>query len=139
MEEMMEDTLDSGILGEDEEELEEEAQGEVDKVLFELTDGAYRSLLLPLLATITDWVGIMRCSFLVRQTRASERYGRVTRTRHRRTRTRRGRRETGDGENAGRSRWLAEGLALQENGSSTRSLDLGSEQVNRTAGCTSSQ
>ena len=41
MEEMMEDTLDSGVLGEDEEELEEEAQGEVDKVLFELTDGAY--------------------------------------------------------------------------------------------------
>jgi len=39
MEEMMEDTLDSGILGEDEDELEEEAQGEVDKVLWELTDG----------------------------------------------------------------------------------------------------
>ncbi len=34
----MEDTLE---LGEDEEELEEEAEGEVDKVLFELTDGAY--------------------------------------------------------------------------------------------------
>ncbi|PWN21927.1 hypothetical protein BCV69DRAFT_257990 [Microstroma glucosiphilum] len=39
MEEMMEDTLDSGVLGEDEEELEEEAQGQVDKILFELTDG----------------------------------------------------------------------------------------------------
>ncbi|KAE8214710.1 hypothetical protein CF319_g3211 [Tilletia indica] len=39
LEEMMDDTLDSGVLGEDEEELEEEAQGEVDKVLFELTDG----------------------------------------------------------------------------------------------------
>lgn len=39
MEEIMEDTLDSGVLGEDEEELEEEAQGQVDKVLFELTDG----------------------------------------------------------------------------------------------------
>ncbi|CAD6962121.1 unnamed protein product [Tilletia laevis] len=39
MEEMMDDTLDSGVLGEDEEELEEEAQGEVDKVLYELTDG----------------------------------------------------------------------------------------------------
>jgi len=35
----MDDTLDSGVLGEDEEELEEEAQGEVDKVLYELTDG----------------------------------------------------------------------------------------------------
>ncbi|PWN52002.1 hypothetical protein IE53DRAFT_26003 [Violaceomyces palustris] len=39
MEEMLDDTLDSGVLGEDEEELEEEAQGEVDKVLYELTDG----------------------------------------------------------------------------------------------------
>lgn len=39
MEEMMEDTMDSGMLGEDEDELEEEAQGQVDKVLFELTDG----------------------------------------------------------------------------------------------------
>lgn len=39
MEEMMDDTLDSGVLGEDEDELEEEAEGEVDKVLFELTDG----------------------------------------------------------------------------------------------------
>jgi charged multivesicular body protein 3 len=39
MEEMMEDTLDSGVLGEDEDELETEAEGEVDKVLFELTDG----------------------------------------------------------------------------------------------------
>lgn len=39
MEEIMEDTLDSGVLGEDEDELEEEAQGEVDKVLWELTDG----------------------------------------------------------------------------------------------------
>lgn len=39
MEEMMEDTLDSGVLGEDEEELETEAEGEVDKVLFQLTDG----------------------------------------------------------------------------------------------------
>lgn len=35
----MEDTMDSGMLGEDEDELEEEAQGQVDKVLFELTDG----------------------------------------------------------------------------------------------------
>lgn len=35
----MDDTLDSGVLGEDEDELEEEAEGEVDKVLFELTDG----------------------------------------------------------------------------------------------------
>jgi charged multivesicular body protein 3 len=32
MEEMMEDTLDSGVLGEDEDELETEAEGEVDKV-----------------------------------------------------------------------------------------------------------
>jgi charged multivesicular body protein 3 len=39
MEEMMEDTLDSGVLGEDEDEMEDEAQGEVDKILFELTDG----------------------------------------------------------------------------------------------------
>lgn len=39
MEEMMEDTMDSGVLGEDEDELEEEAQGQVDKILFELTDG----------------------------------------------------------------------------------------------------
>lgn len=39
MEEMMEDTLDSGVLGEDEDELEDEAEGEVDKILFELTDG----------------------------------------------------------------------------------------------------
>lgn len=39
MEEMMEDTLDSGVLGEDEDEMEEEAQGEVDKVLYDLTDG----------------------------------------------------------------------------------------------------
>lgn len=40
MEEMIEDTLDSGALGEeDENELEEEAQAQVDKVLFELTDG----------------------------------------------------------------------------------------------------
>lgn len=39
MEEMMEDTLDSGVLGEDEDELETEAEGEVDKILFELTDG----------------------------------------------------------------------------------------------------
>ncbi|PWN28868.1 hypothetical protein BDZ90DRAFT_230876 [Jaminaea rosea] len=39
MEEMMEDTMDSGVLGEDEDEMEEEAQGAVDKVLFELTDG----------------------------------------------------------------------------------------------------
>ncbi|EPQ26555.1 uncharacterized protein PFL1_05877 [Pseudozyma flocculosa PF-1] len=39
MEEMLDDTLDSGVLGEDEDEMEEEAQGEVDKVLFELTDG----------------------------------------------------------------------------------------------------
>jgi charged multivesicular body protein 3 len=36
MEEMMEETLDS--IGEDD-ELEEEADAEVDKVLFELTDG----------------------------------------------------------------------------------------------------
>lgn len=36
MEEMLEDTME---MGEDEEELEEEAQGQVDKVLFELTDG----------------------------------------------------------------------------------------------------
>ena len=35
MEEMLEDTLDIG----DDEELEEEADAEVDKVLFELTDG----------------------------------------------------------------------------------------------------
>lgn len=35
----MEDTLDSGVLGEDEDEMEEEAQGEVDKVLYDLTDG----------------------------------------------------------------------------------------------------
>lgn len=35
----MEDTLDSGVLGEDEDELETEAEGEVDKILFELTDG----------------------------------------------------------------------------------------------------
>lgn len=35
----MEDTLDSGVLGEDEDEMEEEAQGEVDKVLYALTDG----------------------------------------------------------------------------------------------------
>ena len=39
MEEMMDDTLDSGMMGEDEEEMEEEAQAQVDKVLFELTDG----------------------------------------------------------------------------------------------------
>lgn len=39
MEEMMEDTLDSGVLGEDEDEMEEEAQEEVDKVLYQLTDG----------------------------------------------------------------------------------------------------
>lgn len=39
MEEMMEDTMDSGVLGEDEDEMEEEAQAQVDKVLFELTDG----------------------------------------------------------------------------------------------------
>ncbi|KAN0063351.1 Vacuolar protein-sorting-associated protein 24 [Thecaphora frezii] len=39
MEEMLEDTLVSGVLGEDEDEMEEEAQEEVDKVLFELTDG----------------------------------------------------------------------------------------------------
>ena len=39
MEELMEDTLDSGVLGEDEDELEEEAQEEVDKVLYQLTDG----------------------------------------------------------------------------------------------------
>lgn len=38
MEEILEETLDSGVLGEDE-GLEEEADGEVDKVLFELTDG----------------------------------------------------------------------------------------------------
>ncbi|CAO1626469.1 unnamed protein product [Sympodiomycopsis kandeliae] len=36
MEEMLEDTME---MGEDEEEMEEEAQGQVDKVLFELTDG----------------------------------------------------------------------------------------------------
>ncbi|SNX83395.1 related to VPS24 - endosomal Vps protein complex subunit [Melanopsichium pennsylvanicum] len=39
MEELMEDTLDSGVLGEDEDEMEEEAQEEVDKVLYHLTDG----------------------------------------------------------------------------------------------------
>ncbi|KDN46780.1 hypothetical protein K437DRAFT_256056 [Tilletiaria anomala UBC 951] len=39
LEEMMDETLDSGVLGEDEDELEEEAEGEVEKVLFELTDG----------------------------------------------------------------------------------------------------
>ncbi|CAO1631694.1 unnamed protein product [Parajaminaea phylloscopi] len=39
MEEILEDTLDSGALGEDEDELEDEAQAQVDKVLFELTDG----------------------------------------------------------------------------------------------------
>ncbi|WFD41718.1 Vacuolar protein-sorting-associated protein 24 [Malassezia psittaci] len=39
LEEMMNDTLDSSALGEDPEELEEEAQGEVDSVLHELTDG----------------------------------------------------------------------------------------------------
>ncbi|PWN44033.1 Snf7-domain-containing protein [Ceraceosorus guamensis] len=38
MEEILEDTLDSSVLGE-EDDLEEEATGEVDKVLFELTDG----------------------------------------------------------------------------------------------------
>lgn len=41
MEEMMNDTLDSGVFGEDQEELEEEAQEEVSNVLHELTDGAY--------------------------------------------------------------------------------------------------
>lgn len=40
MEEMMNDTLDSGVFGEDQEELEEEAQEEVSNVLHELTDGA---------------------------------------------------------------------------------------------------
>lgn len=39
MEEMLDDTLDSGVLGDDVEELEDEAEGEVDKILFELTDG----------------------------------------------------------------------------------------------------
>lgn len=39
MEEMMEDTLEGGVLGEDEEELEGEAQDQVDNILFELTDG----------------------------------------------------------------------------------------------------
>lgn len=39
MEELLDDTLDSGVLGEDDEELETEAEGEVDKVLFQLTDG----------------------------------------------------------------------------------------------------
>ncbi|PWZ00769.1 hypothetical protein BCV70DRAFT_211531 [Testicularia cyperi] len=39
MEELMEDALDSGVLGEDEDEMEEEAQDEVDKVLYQLTDG----------------------------------------------------------------------------------------------------
>ncbi|WFD40090.1 Vacuolar protein-sorting-associated protein 24 [Malassezia japonica] len=39
MEEMMNDTLDSGVFGEDQEELEEEAQEEVSNVLHELTDG----------------------------------------------------------------------------------------------------
>lgn len=38
MEEILEDTLDSSVLGE-EDDLEEEATTEVDKVLFELTDG----------------------------------------------------------------------------------------------------
>lgn len=35
----MNDTLDASALGEDQEELEEEAQEEVDNVLHELTDG----------------------------------------------------------------------------------------------------
>ncbi|SOV04221.1 related to VPS24 - endosomal Vps protein complex subunit [Ustilago sp. UG-2017a] len=39
MEELMDDTLDSGVLGQDEDEMEEEAQEEVDKVLYQLTDG----------------------------------------------------------------------------------------------------
>ncbi|KAI3625331.1 hypothetical protein CBS9595_000692 [Malassezia furfur] len=39
LEEMMNDTLDASALGEDQEELEEEAQEEVDNVLHELTDG----------------------------------------------------------------------------------------------------
>lgn len=40
LEEMMNDTLEAGAFGEDQEELEEEAQAEVDQVLNELTDGA---------------------------------------------------------------------------------------------------
>ncbi|PKI84788.1 Vacuolar protein-sorting-associated protein 24 [Malassezia vespertilionis] len=39
LEEMMNDTLDAGMLGDDAEELEEEAQAEVNSVLHELTDG----------------------------------------------------------------------------------------------------
>lgn len=39
LEEMMNDTLDSSVLGEDQQELEEEAQEEVDNVLRELTGG----------------------------------------------------------------------------------------------------
>lgn len=38
----MNDTLDASALGEDQEELEEEAQEEVDNVLHELTDGRCR-------------------------------------------------------------------------------------------------
>lgn len=38
----MNDTLDASALGDDQEELEEEAQEEVDNVLHELTDGRYR-------------------------------------------------------------------------------------------------
>ena len=36
---MMQDTLESSVLGEEPEEMEEEAQAEVDHVLYELTDG----------------------------------------------------------------------------------------------------
>ncbi|KAL4401057.1 Vacuolar protein-sorting-associated protein 24 [Malassezia pachydermatis] len=39
LEEMMQDTLDASILGEDQDEIEEAAQGEVEQVLYELTDG----------------------------------------------------------------------------------------------------
>lgn len=35
----MEDTLESGPLGEDEDELEAEADEEVDKIMYEITDG----------------------------------------------------------------------------------------------------
>lgn len=41
LEEMMQDTLDASILGEDQDEIEEAAQGEVEQVLYELTDGRY--------------------------------------------------------------------------------------------------
>ena len=42
LEEMLDDTLDSSVLGEDADEIEGEAQAEVDGVLYELTDGAFR-------------------------------------------------------------------------------------------------